>query len=114
MNAPKDPANWPTYWGDLAGTHYSALTEINSANVKNLQAQWMTPIAGEGQIQATPLVVDGIMYTTGPVGAANAGTTQVLALDAKTGKQIWRYDRPQKVRNQYENNRVNCACLDSR
>jgi len=116
LNAPKDPANWLTYWGDLAGTHYSALTEITSANVKNLQAQWMTPIAGEGQIQATPLVVDGIMYTTGPVGAANAGGTVVLALDAKTGKQLWRYDRPQKVRNQYENNRVNrgVSILDNR
>jgi alcohol dehydrogenase (cytochrome c) len=116
LNAPKDPANWMTYWGDLAGTHYSSLTEITTANVKNLQAQWMTPISGEGQIQTTPLVVDGIIYTTGPVGAANAGSTQVLALDAKTGKQIWRYDRPQKVRNPYENNRVNrgVSILDNR
>jgi len=116
LNAAKEPANWLTYWGDLAGTHYSALSEITSANVKNLQAQWMTPMPGEGQIQATPLVVDGIMYTTGPVGAASAGTTQVVALDAKTGKQIWRYDRPQKVRNQYENNRVNrgVSILDNR
>lgn len=116
LNAPKDPANWLSYWGDLSGTHYSALSEITTANAKNLQAQWTLPIAGEGQIQSTPLVVDGIMYTTGPVGAANAGTTQVLALDAKTGRQIWRYDRPQKVRNQYENNRVNrgVAILDNR
>ncbi len=76
----------------------------------------MTPVTGEGQNQATPLVVDGIMYTTGPVGAATAASTQVMALDAKTGKQIWRYDRPQKVRNQYENNRSNrgVAILDNR
>jgi PQQ-dependent dehydrogenase (methanol/ethanol family) len=116
LNAAKEPSNWLTYWGDLAGTHYSTLPEITSANVKNLQAQWMTPMTGEGQIQATPLVVDGIMYTTGPVGAASAGATQVVALDAKTGKQIWRYDRPQKVRNQYENNRVNrgVSILDNR
>jgi len=116
LNAAKDPANWLTYWGDLAGTHYSALTEITSANVKNLQAQWTTPFTGDGQIQATPLVVDGIMYTTGPVGAANAGTTQVVALDAKTGRQLWRFDRAQKVRNQYENNRVNrgVSILDNR
>ena len=115
-SAPKDPANWLTYWGDLAGTHYSALSEITSANAKNLQSQWTAPMAGEGQIQATPLVVDGIMYTTGPVGAANSGTTQVFALDAKTGRVIWRFDRPQKVRNQYENNRVNrgVAILDNR
>lgn len=116
LNAAKDPANWLTYWGDLAGTHYSALSEVTSANVKNLQAQWMTPLPGEGQIQATPLVVDGIMYTTGPVGAANAGTTQVFALDAKTGRQLWRFDRPQKVRNPYENNRTNrgVSILDNR
>jgi alcohol dehydrogenase (cytochrome c) len=116
LNSAKEPSNWLTYWGDLAGTHYSTLPEITSANVKNLQAQWMTPMAGDGQIQATPIIVDGIMYTTGPVGAANAGTTQVVALDAKTGKQIWRFDRPQKVRNQYENNRVNrgVSILDNR
>jgi len=116
LHAAKEPSNWLTYWGDLAGTHYSTLPEITSANVKNLQAQWMTPMAGDGQIQATPIVVDGIMYTTGPVGAASAGTTQVVALDAKTGKQIWRFDRPQKVRNQYENNRVNrgVSILDNR
>lgn len=116
LNAAKEPANWLTYWGDLAGTHYSALPEITNANVKNLQAQWMTPMAGEGQIQSTPLVVDGIIYTTGPVGAASAGATQVFALDARTGKQIWRFERPQKVRNQYENNRVNrgVSILDNR
>lgn len=116
LNSSKEPGNWTTYWGDLAGTHYSPLSEITAANAKNLQAQWMTPISGEGQIQATPLVVDGIMYTTGPVGAANAGSTQVLALDAKTGKALWRYDRPQKARNPYENNRVNrgVSILDNR
>ncbi len=116
LNSSKEPGNWTTYWGDLAGTHYSSLNEITTANAKNLQAQWMAPIPGEGQIQATPLVVDGIMYTTGPVGAANAGSTQVLALDAKTGKVLWRYDRPQKARNPYENNRVNrgVSILDNR
>jgi alcohol dehydrogenase (cytochrome c) len=56
------------------------------------------------------------MYTTGPVGATTAASTQVIALDAKTGKQIWRYERAQKVRNQYENNRSNrgVAILDNR
>ncbi len=116
LNAPKEPQNWMTYWGDLAGTHFSSLTEITTANVKDLQAQWMAPMAGEGQIQATPLEVDGIIYTTGPIGGASAGSTTVLALDAKTGKQIWSYNRPQKVRNQYENNRVNrgVSILDNR
>src|SRR6185312_14502251 len=116
LNASKEPSNWTTYWGDLAGTHYSPLTEITNANVKNLQAQWMAPMPGEGNIQATPLVVDGIMYTTGPIGPASTAATEVFALDAKTGKQIWHYSRPQKVRNQYEINRVNrgVAILDNR
>src|SRR5580698_1741731 len=115
LTASKEPGNWLTYWGDLAGTHYSALSEITSANVKNLQAQWMAPLT-EGQIQAVPLVVDGIMYTTGPIGPANAASTKVFALDAKTGRQLWRFERSQKVRNQYENNRSNrgVAILDNR
>lgn len=116
LNAGKEPNNWPMYWGDLAGTHFSQLTEITNANVKNLQAQWTIPMAGDGQIQATPLVVDGIIYTTGPIGAGGSGATQVFAIDARTGKQIWAYNRPQKVRNQYENNRVNrgVSILDNR
>ena len=116
LSAPNEPANWLTYWGDLSGAHYSSLSEITPANVRNLQAQWMSPVSAEGQNQATPLVVDGIIYTTGPVGAAGSAATQVFALDAKTGRQMWRYERPQKVRNPYENNRVNrgVAILDDR
>lgn len=116
LSAPKDAANWLTYWGDLSGTHYSPLAEVTAANVKNLQVQWMAPLSGEGQNQATPLVVDGVVYTTGPVGASGSASTQVLALDALTGRQIWRYERPQKTRNPYENNRVNrgVAILDNR
>ncbi len=102
-NAEKEPQNWLTYWGDLGGKHYSSLNQINTNNVKNLQAQWAVQLPGDGIVQSVPLVVDGIMYTTGPVG----GTAEVLALDAKTGHQLWRYQRPQKVKNPYEINRVN-------
>ncbi len=64
----------------------------------------MAPLTGEGQIQATPLVVDGIMYTTGPVGLANAASTKVYALDAKTGRQFVALRAvPKRFRNQYEN-----------
>ena len=51
-------------------------------------------------LEATPLVVDGVMYTSGPPGT-------VVALDAATGRQIWRYQRPQKVRNPNEINPFN-------
>jgi PQQ-dependent dehydrogenase (methanol/ethanol family) len=102
-NSAKEPQNYLTYWGDLSGKHFSALNQINTANVKNLQARWAVQLPGDGIVESVPLVIDGIMYTTGPVG----GTAQVLALDARTGRQIWRYERKQKITNPYEINRVN-------
>ncbi len=103
LNAEKEPQNYLTYWGDLGGKHFSSLNQIDTTNVKNLQAKWAVQLPGDGIVESIPLVIDGIMYTTGPVG----GTAQVMALDAKTGRQIWRYQRKQKVVNPYEINRVN-------
>ena len=57
-------------------------------------------IPGDAIVESVPLVADGIMYTTGMPG-------QVFALDARTGRQIWKYERKQKVVNPYEINRVN-------
>ncbi len=102
-NAEKETQNYLTYWGDLGGKHYSSLNQINTANVKSLQAKWAVQLPGDGIVESIPLVVDGIMYTTGPVG----GSAEVLALDAKTGRQLWRYQRKQKVISPYEINRVN-------
>jgi alcohol dehydrogenase (cytochrome c) len=99
----KEPQNYLSYWGDLGGKHYSSLNQINTTNVKNLQAKWAVQMPGDGIVESIPLVVDGIMYTTGPVG----GTAEVRALDAKTGHTLWRYTRKQKVVNPYEINRVN-------
>jgi len=99
VNAAAEPHNWLMYWGNFQGTHYSALTQIDTANVRELQAAWTFPMPGESVLEATPLVVDGIMYTSQP-GA-------VAALDARTGRQIWRYARPQKVRSPYEINPFN-------
>jgi alcohol dehydrogenase (cytochrome c) len=99
----KEPENWLTYWGDLEGHHYSALHQINLTNINRMQAQWAVQLPGDGIVQSVPIVVDGVMYTTGPVGTSAA----VLALDARTGRQIWRYDRKQKVTNPYEINRMN-------
>ena len=79
--------NWPTYNGDYSGRRFSPLTKITTANVKSLSLGWMTrlsitPMAGF-QIKGTPLVVDGVMYVTQP--------DLVWALDARTGREIWRY-----------------------
>jgi PQQ-dependent dehydrogenase (methanol/ethanol family) len=103
LAAEKEPQNYLTYWGDLRGTHYSPLDQINTANVKNLQAKFAIPLAGTGNIESVPLVIDGILYTIGPV----VGAEEVIAADAKTGRVIWRYQRKQKVTSQYEINRSN-------
>jgi PQQ-dependent dehydrogenase (methanol/ethanol family) len=98
--AANEPQNWLTYWGNYQGTHYSGLKDVNPSNVRQLQAKWTMQMPGSSTIEATPLVVDGVMYTSGPPGT-------VVALDARTGRQIWRYQRTQKVRNPHEINPFN-------
>jgi PQQ-dependent dehydrogenase (methanol/ethanol family) len=99
VNAEAEPQNWLTYWGNLRGTHYSNLKQITATNVGQLQAAWSVPMPGPSVLEVTPLVVDGVMYSTQP--------GEVVALDARTGRQIWRYVRPQKVKNPYEINPYN-------
>ena len=99
-NAAAEPQNWLTHWGDYSGRHFSPLAQINAGNVAQLQAQWAVPMPGDGIVESVPIVVDGVLYTTGPPG-------EVFALDARTGRQIWKYQRTQKVVNPYESNRVN-------
>jgi alcohol dehydrogenase (cytochrome c) len=99
-NSGAEPQNWMHYWGDYQGTHYSALRQITQDNVSRLQAQWSIQLPGTSTLQVKPLVIDGIMYTSGQPGT-------VLALDAKTGRQIWRFTRQRKVRNPNEINPFN-------
>lgn len=109
LNSTNEPQNWLTYWGDYKGHHYSSLSQINWQNVKNLSARWAVQMPGNGTLEATPIVVDGVMYTSGPAG-------QVFALDAATGRQIWKYQRQQKTVNPFEANRFNrgVAVMDGR
>ena len=99
-NSAAEPQNWLTYWGDYRGQHFTRLDQLTTANVKGLQARWAVQMPGDSILQSTPIVVDGIMYTAGMPG-------QVFALDAKTGLQIWKYQRPQKALNTFESNRFN-------
>jgi alcohol dehydrogenase (cytochrome c) len=85
-NSAREPQNWLTYWGDLRGRHYSGLDQITPANVQSLQLDWTYQFAGVN-VETTPLVVDGLMFITGPKNDA-------AALDARTGRPIWRYRRP--------------------
>jgi alcohol dehydrogenase (cytochrome c) len=99
-SARAEPQNWLMYWGDYQGTHFSPLSEIDETNVHRLRAAWTCPVLGGTSIlEATPLVVDGVMYTT---GSGNPAT--VTAIDARSGRQIWRWIRQQKVVNPYEIN----------
>jgi PQQ-dependent dehydrogenase (methanol/ethanol family) len=94
-----EPQNWFMYWGNFQGTHYSPLKQIDNSSVRQLQAAWAFAMPGDSILEATPVVVDGVMFTTQP------GT--VVALDARTGRQIWKYTRQQKVKNPYEINPFN-------
>jgi len=94
-----EPHNWLMYWGNYQSTHYSALSQITTSNAASLQTAWTFPMPGDSVLEATPIVVDGVMYTTQP--------GVVVALDARTGRQLWRYARPQKVRNPFEINPYN-------
>jgi alcohol dehydrogenase (cytochrome c) len=99
-NAHREPHNWLTYWGDYQGRHYSTLKQITAGNVGRLQTRWAFQVPGGAPLQATPLVVDGVMYTTGVLG-------RVFALDARTGRVIWQYQRRRKVINPFDGAKVN-------
>ena len=84
-NAVSEPRNWLTYWGNYQGTHYSRLDAITPSNVRALAPAWSFQF-GPGAVESVPLVVDGLMFVTGPLNNATA-------LDARTGRPIWRYMR---------------------
>jgi outer membrane protein assembly factor BamB len=85
LRADQEPHNWLTYSGNLLGHRHSPLTEITRDNVKDLHLAWTWPQSrSAGRFHATPLVVDGVLYT---VEAPNT----VVALDAATGQFLWDY-----------------------
>jgi alcohol dehydrogenase (cytochrome c) len=78
--------NWPSYNGDYTGRRYSSLREINRSNVARLRAAWVFHPGNSQRLEATPVVIRGVMYVT----SAN----DVFALDASTGRTLWHYARP--------------------
>ncbi len=78
--------DWTTYNGGYAGSRYSPLTQINAGNVASLAPKWTFTVKNTGNLQGTPVVVDGVMYVT----AAN----ECYAIDAGSGREIWHYQRP--------------------
>jgi quinohemoprotein ethanol dehydrogenase len=83
--ADQSPENWFTLGRDAQQDYFSPLTSIDKSNVGRLGFAWAYDLGTSRGQEATPIVVDGVMYTAGYVGI-------VYALDAATGKEIWRFD----------------------
>ena len=79
-------ANWTSYNGDYTGRRYSTLRQISPENVAQLRAAWTFHPGNSERLETTPVVVNGVMFVT----AAN----DTVALDARTGRTIWRHRRP--------------------
>ena len=92
LNATNDPANWITHGRDYAEQRFSPLAEINTETVGELDLAWYYDFDDKRGLQATPLVIDGVMYVT-------ASWSVVVALDAQTGELLWKYD-PQVPREE--------------
>ncbi len=86
LNSSKEPQNWLTYSGDYAGRRFSLLDQVNATTVPSLVVKWVYQTGATGKFETTPLVVDGILYATGQDDRA-------FALDARTGRPIWLYQR---------------------
>jgi alcohol dehydrogenase (cytochrome c) len=82
----KDSGKWLTNGGDYNGQRHSPLTQITPANVKGLVPQWTFQTGTLGNFQTTPVVIDGVIYATGFNGNA-------WAIDARSGRTIWRHRR---------------------
>src|SRR6267378_1074430 len=82
----KDPTRWLTYGGNYSGHRHSPLTQITPENVNQLVAQWTFQTGTLGSFQTTPLVADGVLYVTG-------FNNNAWAIDARSGRTIWRYRR---------------------
>ena len=81
----KTGKDWPSYGLDYAETRFSRLAKVNDGNVKSLGLVWSYNLESTRGVEATPLVVDGVMYVS-------ASWSVVHALDVRTGKRLWTFD----------------------
>jgi len=77
--------DWPVYGAAPENTHYSPLAQINRRNVKRLALAWSYDTGEKGVLQTSPLILDGVLYGISP-------TQKIFALDAATGKLLWKFD----------------------
>ena len=83
---PADGSKWLTFGGNYANHRHSPLTQITPANVNKLVPKWTFQTGVIGNFETTSLIRDNVLYVTGPLNVA-------WAIDARTGRQIWRYRR---------------------
>src|SRR5512141_58851 len=86
--AQRASADWPVYGGSDDHSHYTTLGQISPSNVRRLKVAWTYQTHDEfagSEMQSNPIIVDGVLYATTP-------KLQVFALDAATGKELWRFD----------------------
>ncbi len=83
--AASEPQNWMEHGGTYAEQRYSTLEQITPGNISGLHLAWSYEFDTNRGQEATPLVIDGVLYTS-------SAWSKVFAIDAKTGKEIWHYD----------------------
>ncbi len=81
----QEQQDWQAYGGAPENNHYSSLAQINRGNVKHLAIAWSFDTHEEGGLQSSPIVIDGVLYGITP-------TQKIFALDAATGKLLWKFD----------------------
>lgn len=81
----KGQTDWPVYNGSAGNSHYSKLRQINTRNVAKLKQAWSYDTGEKGGLETSPIIVDGVLYAYTP-------TQEVIALNAATGKQIWKFN----------------------
>ncbi len=86
LGAASGSADWLTYSGNYRGWRYSSLDRINRQNAAKLTLEWVYQMPTTLMVETSPLVVDGVMYISEP-------PSNVVALDAQTGRHYWRYRR---------------------
>ncbi len=85
INADAEPGNWLSHGRTYSEQRFSPLSQINAETVKDLKLGWHYDFETNRGMEATPLVIDGVLYTTG-------SWSRVYAFDAKSGDLLWEYD----------------------
>jgi len=87
VNAENEPENWLMYSGTLDSQRFSRLDQVDRTNVGDLELKWAYQIPQLDRAETVPIVVDGVMFIT-------EAPSNVVAVDAATGRQYWRYNHP--------------------